>query len=195
MKKVVLVFVLVGIAWIAWPYYAVYDFMTAVQNGDQEALERRIDWPSLRQGLRDDFNSIFMRKVAADAQRKRDEQGAAFGAGLAALMGPAIIDRAIDAYVTPSGIAALIKNGRPAPASQGLSTSDHPAPTASSGAGDFKFDRVKYAFFSHSPMTFRIEVAPPEGATTKDSAVLLFKWDGDWRLSRIFLPKDVMESP
>lgn len=195
MKKVVLVFVLVGIAWIAWPYYAVYDLVTAVQNGDQEALERRIDWPSLRQGLRDDFNSMFMRKLAADAQRKRDEPGAALGASLAALMGPAIIDRAIDAYVTPSGIAALIKNGRPAPASQGLSAPDRPTPTTPSEAGDFKFDRVKYAFFSHSPTTFRIEVAPPVGATTKDNSVLLFKWDGEWRLSRIFFPKDVMELP
>ena len=44
--------ILVALGWIAWPYYAVYDFANAIQQGDQVALERRVAWDSVRGGLR-----------------------------------------------------------------------------------------------------------------------------------------------
>jgi Protein of unknown function (DUF2939) len=99
MKKTVIgiigLLVLVALGWIAWPYYAVYDFANAIQEGDQVALERRVAWDSVRGGLREDFNSVLARSTQ--------------GAGLAALVGPAIINNAIDSFVTPQGITSLLR--------------------------------------------------------------------------------------
>jgi hypothetical protein len=92
MKKtvgIVGLLILVALGWIAWPYYAVYDFANAIQQGDQVALERRVAWDSVRGGLREDFNAVLARSTQ--------------GAGLAALVGPAIINNAIDSFVTPQG--------------------------------------------------------------------------------------------
>jgi hypothetical protein len=87
--------ILVALGWIAWPYYAVYDFANAIQQGDQVVLERRVAWDSVRGGLREDLSAVFARSTQ--------------GVGLAALVGPAIINNAIDYFVTPQGIASLLR--------------------------------------------------------------------------------------
>ena len=43
-----------------WPYYALYDFANGMHQSDQVALERRVAWDSVRQGLRDDLNGAFL---------------------------------------------------------------------------------------------------------------------------------------
>ena len=58
-------------------------------------LERRVAWDSVRGGLREDFNAVLARSTQA--------------AGLAALVGPAIINNAIDSFVAPQGIASLLR--------------------------------------------------------------------------------------
>ena len=58
--------------------------------------------------------------------------------------------------------------------------------------GHFDLDRVRYAFFTQDPLTFRIDMASPPDSDVKGNATLLLKWSGDWRLSRIFLPADAL---
>ena len=78
------------------------------------------------------------------------------GAGLAALVGPAIINNAIDSFVTPQGIASLLRiakvpvpNGDPRPSS-----------TLDDKQRDrLQFEQVEYAFFSGGPLTFRVDIA------------------------------------
>jgi hypothetical protein len=53
-----LVFLLLaGVAWTTWAGYAVYDLATALRDFDPIALERRVDWPAVQQGLREDLAS------------------------------------------------------------------------------------------------------------------------------------------
>ena len=46
---------LIAAFWCGWALYALYDLSSALDNEDAVALERRIDWASVRQGLREDL--------------------------------------------------------------------------------------------------------------------------------------------
>lgn len=187
-----------ALAWLAWPYYAAYDLVQAVQSGDVVALEHRVEWPSVREGLREDFKAAFAKKMVADASRG-DKAGSALGAGLAALIGPKIIDTAVDAYVTPQGIATLIKSGRPqmqptinSVVSKSSDAQAVPVATEPRIERRFDLDRIRYAFFAQDLMTFRIDIAPLANSDVKENTTLLLKWSGNWRLTRIFLPPSVL---
>jgi hypothetical protein len=67
-----------------------------------------------------------------------------------------------------------------------------PEPTQAPTKGGLHLDMLKYAFFSGSPFTFRVEIAPVTHNETP--LTLLFKWNGDWRLVRIFLPAKAIEA-
>ena len=181
MKKtvgIVGLLILVALGWIAWPYYAVYDFANAIQQGDQVALERRVAWDSVRGGLREDFNAVLARSTQ--------------GAGLAALVGPAIINNAIDSFVTPQGIASLLRIAKvPTP-----NADRRPSSTLDDKQRDrLQLEQVKYAFFSGGPLTFRVDIATDIAQSAQQPVTtLLFKWAGDWKLSRLILPLDAIQN-
>jgi hypothetical protein len=191
-KTVIGSLTLFALGWIAWPYYAVYDFANAIQRGDQVALEHRVAWDEVRRGLRDDFNALFLQRLG-----KNEGAGSALGTGLAVLLGPTIISNAIDNYVTPGGIAAAIRSGKisiPSTAQIGSSSVNQgPANTLDKQQDRLHWEQVKYAFFSGGPLTFRVEIVPDNAETWQRPVTLLFKWAGDWKLSRIFFPLDATQ--
>jgi hypothetical protein len=155
--------------WIAWPYYAAYDLATALRDGDSIALENRVAWDSVRQGLRADLNAFLLQGVGSDS-------GA--GSGLAAILGPAIINQMIEGYVTPQGLATLM---RPSNAASTSERSD-----ASRQVRHLDFSRLKYAFFSGGPLTFKVELENEKN--DRSPFALIFKWSGNWKLTRLILP-------
>jgi hypothetical protein len=159
-----------AIGWFVWPYYSAAALVQALRTSDRAQLEQRIDWPTLRQGLRDDLNA-YMLKASADASSKDNP-----GAGFAAVLGPLIVDRMIDAYVTPAGLVALLSGSKP--------TADGTNVAAPPATKSVDLHNVRYAFFA-GLTTFRVDMAGEDGPGT---VTLLFRWSGHWRLSRIFLP-------
>jgi hypothetical protein len=192
MKIVIGSLILVALGWIAWPYYALYDFANAMQQGDQVALERRVAWEEVRRGLRDDFNAVVLRSLT------KNDGSSPLATGIAALIGPTIINNAIDSYVTPRGIANLIRSGK-ASAPSAAQIENSGADQKLAGTFDDKQQRglgwkqVRYAFFSGGPMTFRVDIAPDDAQTGQQPVILLFKWAGDWKLFRLFLPPEAFE--
>jgi Protein of unknown function (DUF2939)/GYF domain 2 len=192
--KIILALVLATItSWIVWPYYAVYDLATAFQEGDVSTLESRVAWESVRQGLRDDLNAVLLQKLKTNTNTKTNEPGAALGAGLAAVLGPAIIDRMIDSYVTPQAIATSNRVEQTNSSSEAIGSPPKKFEETVQSARRVRWDQVKYAFFSGSPFTFKLEVVPEHDPPFKNPITLLFRWDGNWRLRRILLPADVFE--
>jgi tetratricopeptide (TPR) repeat protein len=189
--KIVLILagLVVAVGWLAWPYYALYDLITAVKNGDAVALEERVAWDSVRQGLRGDLSAFLLQKLSADAKARNNDAGAALGAGLAAAFGPAIINQLIDSYVTPQTISTLIRTGKPSVPIGGTPTAD----TSGEQKHQPDLKLVRFAFFSGGPFTFKVEIAPEGGSVQKELG-LLFKWSGDWKLTRIILPADAMDA-
>ena len=53
----------------------------------------------------------------------------------------------------------------------------------------FDLLRIRYAFFTGGPFAFRVDLKP-DSESVKRPLVLLFRWAGDWRLTRVFLPGD-----
>jgi Protein of unknown function (DUF2939) len=188
MSKLVGIMAIVVAVWVGWPYYALYDLMAGLRDGDQIRLENRVDWDKVRQGLRDDLNAFFIRKFGGNPADKK-KKGASLGGGLAAVLGPNIVNQVIETYVTPVGIASLIKIGKTSALGQ-QPPQPGAAQAATTGAASaeraINWDTVTWAFFSGGPMTFRVDIKTDPQA--RRPVTLIFRWDGDWRLARIFLP-------
>ncbi|MCC6348301.1 MAG: TonB family protein [Candidatus Eisenbacteria bacterium] len=89
------------------PYFVLSRIRQAAERGDRDALAELIDFPALRGNLKASFN-------ASAAQSMSDLNDNPF-AGLGLLLAGAFIDRIVDTYVTPSGIALLTAGQRPDP--------------------------------------------------------------------------------
>ena len=74
MKKgsiiLVVVFGLAVIYLIAAPYITVYQMKAAAEQHDGEALSEQIDFDSLRQSLKDQFNVMLAKNMAQDEDLK-----------------------------------------------------------------------------------------------------------------------------
>jgi hypothetical protein len=179
---------IITLLWIAWPYYAAYSLFIAFRDGDVSVLEDRVAWDSVRQGLRGDMNAMFLEKLSADA--KSNSSGGALGAGFAAMLGPAIINQLVDGYVTPQAIAAA---KRAEASNISAKETDDARPALSKAVEEarrFRWNQVQYAFFS-GPLTFKINFLPEHDPPLQNPVTLLFKWGGDWKLTRVLLPTDV----
>jgi hypothetical protein len=195
--------VIVISGWASWPYYALYDLAVGANTGDTSILEARVDWTSLREGLRDDLNAMFLQSMKAQADnQKNDSEGAALGQGLAVMLGPVIIDRMVDAYVTPQAIAAEIRSGEASAAPPTAAAQDTPGVRSTVPVDNAKGltepvrrirqSELQYAFFSGSPFVFLVEVKPRSGVESQQPVGLRFQWEGTWKLARVILPPDLI---
>lgn len=175
--------------WVAWPYYTAYGLVVATRTGDVSFLENHVAWNSVREGLRNDLNAAFLQKLAADTNISSGKPGAALGAGFAAVLGPAIVDRMVNAYVTPQVVANLNRKSN-----ADIAAAEPAVPAASNiseaikSARNIRWNEIKYAFFAGGPFTFRIDFLPETNAPSQHTISLLFKWNGSWKLTRILLP-------
>lgn len=106
MKKGLLIgAVTVGLLYLAaTPYIALHQMKAALEARDGQALAEYIDFPSVRQSAKDQFNA-----AAAKTFASGDGNGLeATGAALAGFMA----DKMIDAVVTPAGLTKLMDSGK-----------------------------------------------------------------------------------
>ena len=113
MKKisVEVIAVLVAGYIFATPYLTVYQMKTAAENHDGEALSEYIDFPALRQSLKDQINAILGKKIVEKVED--DDPFTALGATLGATLGGAIVEKMIDTYITPASVMELMKGEKP----------------------------------------------------------------------------------
>lgn len=99
-----IVIVVLLLAWLAaGPWLAMHGIRRALAERDAAALERHVDFPSLRVNLKAHLEDAIARRAGDDG----DAGGllGAFGRQLAGTMG----GMAVDAMVTPLGIGALLQ--------------------------------------------------------------------------------------
>ena len=169
MKTRIAVVLLLVAAWVAWPYWSAYRLVEAINEGDVQQLEQRVDWLELRAGL---HQNIADELVEATAGESRGIAGA-----LAAIAGPTLIDRMVTALVNPTTLAMLVRQHASSEAAGGRSLGSLP---------EIDRSKIRYAFFT-GPLTFEIDVAAGEG---EPELGLVFRFQGSWRLSRLRLPED-----
>jgi hypothetical protein len=160
--------VLFAIYVVGAPYLTVYQMRSAAENRDGEALSEHIDFPSVRQSLKDQMNAMMIKEMSKDEMK--DNPFAAMGVAIAGVM----VDKMVDAYVTPAGITQLMAGEKP----------------STKGHGDSS-DGTKKKPFSNASMSYESLskfVVTVRGDTGTDGKFVLRRRGIDWKLTEIILP-------
>ncbi|MEN9719005.1 MAG: hypothetical protein RIQ99_1883 [Pseudomonadota bacterium] len=109
MKRIVLggaalAAVLAGGWYYASPGFALKGLRDAAISGNKQELKERVDFPAVRESLKEQVRAVIMAEMA----KQKDNPFA----GLGMLMAGAIIDPVIDTMVSPSGMKALVDQGK-----------------------------------------------------------------------------------
>jgi len=88
-------------AYAASPYTAASGFTGALEEYDAQAASEYIDYPSVRQGVKDDMN-------AEIAQMTLDSDGDPFAVAGAAFAG-SLVSGMIDGFISPSGLEKILE--------------------------------------------------------------------------------------
>lgn len=139
-----------------------------METGDRDALESQIDFPSVRESLKEQLHVHIARSIAQD----KDLKDNAF-AGLATAFAPMMVNYAVDNYVTPTGIAAIIADSKAALNKPGSATDVQMQRKA------LDWRKARYAFFT-DPTHFTLDL---------ENSKLRFGFTGwGWQLKRIEIP-------
>jgi hypothetical protein len=94
----------VGVGYAASPYVTLYRLDHAMRTGDSATLQRLVDWPAVREGIKEDICD----GLAGDPAQQLDRgQLPAFGASFM----HGIATNAVDHEVTPEALVHFTRNG------------------------------------------------------------------------------------
>lgn len=165
--------VIAAVGWyIASPYVAFYHLQRAAKAGDRATLEDEVDFPAVREDFKAQLNAALMAKLGGDPGLK-DNPLAAIGL----LLGPPVIDRAVDLYVTPDGIAQMVAKAR----------------TPKQGARPENTQQVVTHTAYVSLNRFQATVTGSDDSDKPLVFVLERRGLFDWKLVRIELPLDAIK--
>jgi len=160
------VVLIAGVAYGASPYVTLYYLGEAIQKSDAKALEALVNWPAVRQGIKEDICDF----VSVDSDPATAGNLPPFGASF--MRG--IVSSAIDQAVTPQALLAV------------TSATPVTPPGADQQGPDV---RVNWAFFD-SPTTFMISLQA-RGQTDPIKLEMDLR-HGKWRVQRVWLPEDLL---
>lgn len=171
MKWVALTAILVLFYLALSPWLTVHRMDAAIERQDSDALASHIDFPSVRQSLKDQLNARIMREMSQDDSLK-DNPLASVGAAFAGF----VVDQFVDAFVTPAAIGTLMEG-------------EHAMPAAG-GQVDYRvaWEAPAEANLSYrTPNRFVVHTLDEQGA----AATFVFHRRGlGWKLAEILLPSE-----
>jgi hypothetical protein len=158
--------------YIAAPYLAMNRLYDGVMRLDAEVIERHVDFPSLRESLKEQANAY----LATRLPKAQDGRPSLFGmAGL--VMMPKVVEAIVDAYVTPTGMRQTLERAVVKIDGGDVSEKEHRR---------LRREDIQHAFFEN-PDTFRIEA--------KNMVFILRLKDWKWKLTEARLPPEVFAPP
>lgn len=163
-KPIIAALLTVALAYVAYPYVTLYRLGSAIRHGDGPTLETLVDWPAVREGIKEDICDLVIDETPeAKAGGQLPPFGAGFMRGIAA--------NAVDARVTPQGLVAVAHNPAAKPANRGANV------------------HVGWAFFA-GPTGFVVDLRAPD----LDSPVHLQMdlRHGVWQVTRVWLPPELL---
>lgn len=165
-----LVLVGVGAYWYLSPYVALQRMAAAAKAKDADKFNEGVDYPRLRDSLKGQLAAQVAKTVGAQPSNP-------FGA-FGAMLGMAMVNQMVDAFVRPEMVMQMIKEGR--------IKADHPVATSSSAApsGD---EEPKWVLERQG--VDRVIAIPQQGAVPvmADRLGLVFERSGfaTWRLTEL----------
>ncbi|MHB8790145.1 MAG: DUF2939 domain-containing protein [Desulfobulbaceae bacterium] len=174
MKKVVLIVGLILVTVVGYgatgPYLTVSAIKTGIVEKDSEKLSENIEFPTLRQNLKDQLNAAMMKDTATEL---KDNPFAPLAVGFVTQ----IVDGMVDSFVTPVGLAALMEGK--APSGKGGTES-----TTTPNKEDL-FKNARYSY--DSTRKFSVWVPNDKG----EEARFVLQRDGlSWKLVNLIIPLD-----
>ena len=171
-----LLLLLVGAAYVASPLYAYFELKSAAQSGNPAQMAAAVDFPSVRANLKTDLGA----RLAAAVNRN---PGASGLGGQVALIGQLVMDRVIDATVTPEGMGDVIRAAK----APGLDGGGGPQ-AADSGA------KVRTSLGFVDLTHFRVTFARGDKPDDRVGLILEQKAPFVWKVTRIELPPEAPQS-
>ncbi len=161
----------------AGPFLTMNSIKVAVETGDSEKLSEDINFPLVRQNLKEQLS-------AAMATNAREELSDNPFAALAIAFSDKLVEGMLDTFVTPSGIASLISGRNP------LIKTDT-GPTKGDDSDQQLADLWDKSRFEYDSVDrFSIWINNDVG----DEVRVVMRRDGlKWRLTNVFLPEDLMQ--
>ena len=155
----------VGMGYASYPYVTLYRLGAAIHSGDAATLQSLVDWPAVREGIKEDICDNVADDPASSVDGgKLPAFGASFVRGIAA--------NAVDAQVTPKGLVDL--------------TQHHATGSVPRGAAV----HVNWAFFQ-DPTNFIVSLDAP--GQSEPIKLLMNLSDAGWQVTRIWLPPSLLE--
>jgi hypothetical protein len=102
-----LLFLLLGLLlvfYVAWPAWSIYQIYDALEKNDATTLERKIDFPSVRESLKPAIRAVIDSRLD---RTTGDAAGQPRDGGLRQQIGPQLMETVLNKIVTPQGIASL----------------------------------------------------------------------------------------
>ena len=165
---------------VALPYITVNQIKSAVEKSDATALADHIDFPSVRQSLKDQMNAIVMEKMSSSEMKNNTF------AALGMAFSGALVDKMVEAYVTPSGIAQLMsgensKNNRV--------TSKNDTKTQENKSNKLAKEKpLSKASMSYKSLSrFEILVEKEDKNSVK---IIMHRKVLEWKITEIILPRE-----
>ena len=156
----------------ASPYLVLNNIKSAVEVGDSEKLSAYIDYPSVRQGLKDQFKAKILNDVATDKTNEWQALGAKFASTM--------IDKVVDTMVTPEGVTLLLqgkifKDGLMSPMNEDSQSSERLG----------KSDKMETSTRYLSMNVFEISVKKPN--QEKMLKVIMHRDGLSWKVNKLIL--------
>ncbi len=167
-----------GIAYVAYPYVTLYRLGVAIQGSDCKTLESLVDWPAVREGIKEDVCDLVIDDLRAGGGSSLPPFGASFMRGIAS--------NAIDQAVTPQALLAATGTVPPPARHRPF---DHSATEMTATEQQGPDVHVNWAFFD-SPTTFSISLQARGQADPIKLEMSLR--GGMWQVQRVWLPEALL---
>jgi Protein of unknown function (DUF2939) len=179
MRKIVaiiLVLVVLFLAWSAWPFVGVYALARAVQSGDIEKIEERVDYPALSRSLSGQILATYVRLSGLPLDR-----------GLVGGLASAIADPLVTKIVSRLVLARFLQSGWPTPV---LGERPPSFPTPNWNALGDVWQLYSNARYGLRDFSLRVPVTEPRARQYRIDLTL----EGlTWKLTGFELPEEVLD--
>jgi hypothetical protein len=173
----ILILVLLGLGWCAWPFAGIYDLARAAQSGDIVRIEQRVDFASLGRSLGGQIVQTYARLAGVPVDR------GSLVAGLAAAVADPIIAR----LLTRLALAEFVQNGWPK-AMLGDPPADFKGPNWNSLGNTWQI----YANSEYGVGEFRLWL-PVDAPRERQFRIRLALRGWTWKLTGLDLPQELQE--
>ena len=167
-----LLFLLLATVYLGSPYYAARSLRDAAQAGDGDRLAALVDFPAVRASIAPQVTESIEAAIGRDP-RRQDSEYVAIGMMLL----PGVVRDTLEAFVTPDGIAAMLRWQRP-------NARRRPETAADAGAEADIESRARYESLDR----FRIRLRNARSQAEGPSFLLARRGFASWKLVGVDLP-------